>query len=483
MLFLVGLALSVAQFVMIRDFVSILYGEEVVIVLVTASFFFGLSVGYVCSLRLSQGVFRALFIASVFLHLTFPFSYRYLASWFSAIDLGGYAFLGLLFGYAVLFNSIFAAFLPRLISVPDDTATDSVARLRRCYGIELAGFVAGVAVVALSWNHPMGALLAAYWVVLALLVHLVLGKPLLTGVYVVLALLVLLNIGALDRHSTELLYREKHNIRGARVLFSVNSAYQKVEVVDGASGTRYLYLDGLQNLNSTDLDALNLYIAEVPAELIRPEHALIIGNGTLSSVPRVYPHARAVTSVELDGGVLEAGRRFFADTQALQGLDRWQLHVDDGKHFLGQSDERFDLIVMDVPSPITIQEAYLHTEEFYRLAGERLTERGVIAVQLSGPLQRNDRTPARVTAALRQVFPQVMVIFSERADRGFAYASRNLPFSGRDMLSQARAYDDEVAVIEAVDVDDYLSRAVPLSLESMDLVLRRGWERFRRRYF
>ena len=57
--------------------------------------------------------------------------------------------------------------------------------------------------------------------------------------------------------------------------------------------------------------------------------------------------------------------------------------------------------------------------EFYRLASERLTEGGVIAVQLSGPLQRNDRTPARVTAALREVFPQVLVIYSEQADRGF----------------------------------------------------------------
>ena len=38
--------------------------------------------------------------------------------------------------------------------------------------------------------------------------------------------------------------------------------------------------------------------------------------------------------------------------------------------------------------------------------------------------QRNDRTPARVTAALRAVFPEVLVIHSERADRGFAYGSR-----------------------------------------------------------
>ena len=42
-LFLIGVCLGIAQFVMIRDFVTILYGEEVIIVLVTAAFFYGLS--------------------------------------------------------------------------------------------------------------------------------------------------------------------------------------------------------------------------------------------------------------------------------------------------------------------------------------------------------------------------------------------------------------------------------------------------------
>ncbi len=50
-LFLVGVGLSIAQFIMIRDFVTVLYGEEVVIVLVTAAFLAGLSVGYLLSLR------------------------------------------------------------------------------------------------------------------------------------------------------------------------------------------------------------------------------------------------------------------------------------------------------------------------------------------------------------------------------------------------------------------------------------------------
>ena len=482
-LFLIGVALSIAQFVMIRDFVSILYGEEVVIVLVTASFFLGLSVGYTLALRISQRVFQYLFIGSVFLHLTFPFSYRYLGAQFAVWDLEGLGYLSLLFGYALIFNSMFATVLPRLITLPEEAGQSEEARLRTFYGLELAGFIAGFGIVAASWNHTIGYLLAPYWVILGAILYLTLQHKIVTGVYALGAVLAVVFVAPLDSHSTALLYEYKHRIRDAKVLYSVNSPYQKVEVIDGRRGKRYLYLDGLQNLNTSDLEALNYYIAQVPAALIRPREALLIGNGTLSSVPKIYPYSERLTSVELDGGVLQAGMLHFTDMEELAGYDRWQLLVDDGKHFLRTSEVLYDLIVMDVPSPLTIQEAYLHTVEFYGLAKESLSEQGVIAVQLSGPLQRNNRSPARITAALREVYPEVMVIYSDRADRGFAYASRDLPFTAEDVRGQAEAYDDDLKVIGPERVDRYLKRAVPLAADNMDLVLRRGWERFTNRYF
>ena len=482
-LFLVGAALSIAQFVMIRDFVSILYGEEVVIVLVTASFFLGLSAGYLLSLRLSRRMFEWLLAAAVFLHLTFPFSYRYIAAWLSREDASGYWFLVLLFLYALLFNTVFAVFLPRLITLDGDEGKSESQKLRVYYALELAGFMSGFFVVVFSWVKPFAFLMVPYWLILGVVLHLVLRRPLLTAAYGLAALPVILNLQQIDYGSTALLYRYKHHMRGATTLYSENSPYQKVEVLKDAGGGLHLYLDGLQNLNSTNLEGLNYFIARVPAQLVRPKKALLIGNGTLSSVPKIYPYSGEVTSVELDPGVLEAGRRFFTPPERLEGLERWSLHVDDGKHFLRHSAERYDLIIVDVPSPLTIQEAYLHSMEFYALIRDHLTEQGVVSVQLSGPLQKNDRTPARVTAALRQVFPEVMAIYSARADRGFAYASMDLPFDGHQVRRAAHEYERRLKVIPPKWVDEYLERAVPMSVNHMDLVLRRGWERFVGRYF
>ncbi len=101
---------------MIRDFVTIPYGEEVVIILVTAAFFLGLSIGYYLSLKFSEKFFETAFLTIVFLHLTFPFSYRLLAVGIAKFDLNGYWYVALMFFYALIFSSISAVFLLRRIT-------------------------------------------------------------------------------------------------------------------------------------------------------------------------------------------------------------------------------------------------------------------------------------------------------------------------------------------------------------------------------
>jgi len=466
---------------MIRDFVTILYGEEVVIILVTASFFLGLSIGYFLSLKFSEKFFRNSFLTIVFLHLTFPFSYRMLAVGIARYDLHGYVYVILMFVYALIFSSIFAVFLPRLIHQTTDE--NAIEKMKVLYSLEMVGFAAGFAVVGLSWNKGVDFILPIYWALLAVVVYLVVQKKFWAIAFVVLAIFASSYANTIDRRTTSLLYDYKHHFDRAETLLTINSAYQKVEVIQEVDGELYLYLDGLLNLNASDLEDLNYYIAEIPARLIKPEKTLIVGNGTLSSVSKVYPHTKFVQSVELDSGVLLAGQKFFTPMEDLKGLDRWNLIIDDGKHFLRTTDDMFDLIIMDIPSPLTIQEAILHTKEFYQLAKSRLTEKGVIAVQLSGPLQENNRTPARVVAALSEVFDDVMVINSDQADRSFGFASRQLPFTGKDMRSATLEYEEGLEIIVPNDIIFYLTEAVPLALDNLDLVLCRGLDRFTDRYF
>ena len=79
------------------------------------------------------------------------------------------------------------------------------------------------------------------------------------------------SIERIDRETTALFYEYKHHFDEAETLLTINSAYQKVEVIKDKTYEFYLYLDGLLNLNACDLEDLNCYIAENPARLIKPE--------------------------------------------------------------------------------------------------------------------------------------------------------------------------------------------------------------------
>lgn len=145
---------------MIRDFVTILYGEEVVIILVTASFFLGLSLGYFFSLKFSEKFFINSFLAIVFLHLTFPFSYRMFAAGIARYDLGGYVYILLMFVYAFIFSSIFAVFLTRLVHEKTASEKPAIKEMKVLYSLELAGFASGFMIVGLSWNKGIGFILS-----------------------------------------------------------------------------------------------------------------------------------------------------------------------------------------------------------------------------------------------------------------------------------------------------------------------------------
>ena len=97
-------------------------------------------------------------------------------------------------------------------------------------------------------------------------------------------------------------------------------------------------------------------------------------------VARVSPLAKQFKPVELDPAVIAGSRIHFADINHLSEIPNWKWQIDDAKHYLGSTDEKYDLVIMDVPAPLTIQEGLLHSVEFSWLLKARLKPQGVISV-------------------------------------------------------------------------------------------------------
>lgn len=475
-LFLGGFNLILVQFFLVREVNAILHGTEIVILLTAIAYFTGYSVGYGLAGRFSRSTILRLAWPVWAFHLTLPFSIRYLAG-AAVVVAPGLAMLVLLFLLAFGISAFYSLLLPHLID------RDARQLLVPYYSIELVGAVCTVAVLIpsglLPWLPAM-----AYQVGMAALVLLLTGRTRRVLAVGVPALLIYaLSYSAVSYHSAAFVYRWVHDWPEPSVLYSVNSPYQKVEVIQ-SKGRRQLYLDGLRYYGGSRLTQFNTFLSGTPAIAMQPEEVLIVGSGSMESVGNVSRYCKRVTTVELDRAVINASRIHFADVNHLDQMRNWELVIDDAKHFLGSTDRTFDLIIMDVPAPFAVQTGLLHSVEFYALAKSRLRPNGVLSVSLSGKLRKDRKTPTTVTAALLRVFPEMLVINPRTAHKSFVFASEDLPFTKVDLnRTLTRQGEDDFTIYDRRQASAIVGDREPISLNNLGYAVSRSWRRVRNRYF
>src|SRR5258706_9981974 len=137
--------------------------------------------------------------------------------------------------------------------------------------------------------------------------------------------------------------------------------------------------------------------------------ALAIGGGAYS-VPRsiLRDSPRPIVDVaEVDPSLHALALRYFA----LPDDSRLKNHVTDGRRFLHDTEERYDLIFSDAYRSVTSAPPQFATVEFFRLARSRLKEDGVLIANFYGSLAPDTRaTIYSVSRTMRAAFPQVYVV-------------------------------------------------------------------------
>ena len=178
-------------------------------------------------------------------------------------------------------------------------------------------------------------------------------------------------------------------LRLRSVLFSGSTAYQKVEVLDSDVFGRTLVLDG--KTQSTESDEFIYHESLVhPAMLCHPDprSVFIGGGGEGGTLREVLAHrsVESATMVDLDREVVELCRAHLPDHHQGSFDDpRVTLLHEDARGFLQSGGDGFDVIVLDLVDPLEEGTAYLlYTDEFYRIARQRLNPGGVLVTQ-SGP--------------------------------------------------------------------------------------------------
>jgi spermidine synthase len=142
--------------------------------------------------------------------------------------------------------------------------------------------------------------------------------------------------------------------------------------------------------------------------LLNPKitRVLFIGGGGFTGPKqflRDYPNV-TVDVAEIDPEVTRAAEEYFAVNASNQRL---HIYNDDGRIFLQETRQRYDLIVLDAYSRSYVP-FHLMTAEFFELVSSHLTSNGIVISNLiSGTSSNNDQLLTAETNTIHTVFPNV----------------------------------------------------------------------------
>ncbi|WP_456421006.1 polyamine aminopropyltransferase [Thermococcus sp.] len=190
-------------------------------------------------------------------------------------------------------------------------------------------------------------------------------------------------------------------------LFETQTKYQRLELYETEGFGKLLVLDGTVQLVEIGEESYHEVLVH-PAMLAHPnpKRVLIIGGGDGGTLREVLRHdVEKVTMVEIDEMVIEVSRIYLGIDRGAFDDPRAELIIGDGVKYLKETDERFDVIIVDSTDPVGPAKL-LFSEEFYRTAYQKLNENGIYITQAGSVyLFTNELLDAH--RAMKNVFDRV----------------------------------------------------------------------------
>lgn len=231
--------------------------------------------------------------------------------------------------------------------------------------------------------------------------------------------------------------------------FTVNEDQSCVTALaERSPGQHTLYISG-EVQNGVPFDDFHLRLGVVPPLFHpSPRRALVIGFGA-GSTPfglAADPRVQHIETVEICGGEYPLVRalieRGFTEVQVLFTDSRIRYEARDGRKYLVDTEERFDLIVTDTLLQRSSHSGSLYSVEFYELVRSRLAPGGLLAQW--APTERTLLSAAKV-------FPFVVSVGGPQiqARESFFLASETPVVLDRDALFGRLASIRRLGISEA----------------------------------
>ena len=240
--------------------------------------------------------------------------------------------------------------------------------------------------------------------------------------------------------------------RGFRLLGSRDSIYGNL-VVTETGNLRSIYDNGVILASAPDENAAEEAVHYGLLEHSAPRHVLLIGGGVNGSIAQALKHStiERIDYVELDPMLVSIARQFFPQQSASFSDPRVHIHYADGRHYLRTAQEKFDVIILNVPDPQTAQLNRFYTREFFASARDHLAAGGLLALQLRSSEDYISPDLAAllrcIQHTLRQVFPEVAIIPGETIHFFAAMQAGVLTENPQTLISRLQARNVETLYV------------------------------------
>ncbi len=202
-----------------------------------------------------------------------------------------------------------------------------------------------------------------------------------------------------------------------KVIYYRNSVYGNVAVTE--RGKQYTFFsNGIPIFSSPTPD---IFFVEEFAHLSllshpSPKTILIISGGAGGLINEVLKHqVEEIDYCELDPLIIKAAKRFSTPITRKELSDpRVKIHYVDGRFFLKNTKNRYDVIMNGISNPQDLQTNRLFTKEFFSMAKNHLNENGILAINLPGSLSYLSYELRKLNACIHDTlkinFPCIRII-------------------------------------------------------------------------
>ena len=175
-----------------------------------------------------------------------------------------------------------------------------------------------------------------------------------------------------------------------KVIFEKQSLYQKIVITEWKEH-HWLFINGNQQLSSLDEVMYHEPLVHPAMKLaVHPQNILVLGGGDGCAVREIlkYPEVKSIHLVDLDPEMTRLGQ----ENPILLEMNKNSLNHPlvtitnaDGYTFMEQDAAFYDVIIIDLPDPKTIELGRLYSYEFYKLCYRHLRPNGVMITQAGSP--------------------------------------------------------------------------------------------------